>query len=305
MRILVLGGNGFIGCHVVDALVRAGHTIRVFGRRLPTPQEMTRGVDHVTGDFCNPQDLAKALAGIEAVYHLISTTVPATSERDPIADVQGNLVATLGLLAEMERQEIRRLIFMSSGGTVYGNPAQVPTPETHPLNPLGSYGIVKLAIEGFLARQSRNGLVPIVLRASNAYGPHQTQTGVQGFIGTVLHRMALGEPVDLLGDGSISRDFLHVRDLAQLCVLALSATTPVTVNAGSGRGTSLRDVIALAEKVSGHKVTIISHPAREIDAPVSVLDIRRARDLFDWTPAIPLEAGMAETWDWVRQTVSR
>lgn len=305
MRVLVLGGSGFIGGHVVSALVRDGHQVRSFSRTTEGLHPKLSEVEYRTGTIDDIQALAEALYGVEAVFHLISSTVPATAERDPVADVEGNLIGTLGLLTEMERQGVGRLIYLSSGGAVYGPPLQVPIPETHPLTPLGSYGIVKVAIEGFLSRQSGRGMVPVILRAANAYGPQQPGTGVQGFIGALLHRLAKGEPIELLGDGSVVRDFLHARDLADLCVRALLASEPVTVNAGSGRGTSLAEVIALAERISGRKVDLIRKPARATDTPVSVLDITRARRIFGWTPQITLEEGIAETWDWVQHQVNR
>lgn len=301
MRVLVLGGDGFIGWHVVQSLVNAGHEVTVFGRK--GARQRNDRAQYVTGDLADPVALSKALTGCGAVYHLISTTVPATAELDPVADVQGNLVGTLGLLAEMRQQSIRRLVFMSSGGTVYGIPQAVPIPETHPLAPIGSYGIVKVAIEGYIAREIRHGLLPVVLRTANAYGPQHSKPGVLGFINTLLHCMHHGKPFQLMGDGRVVRDFLHVHDLADLCLRALAAREPVTVNAGSGQGHSLREVIALAEQVTGQAPDLVASPSRSIDAPVSVLDIRRAGEVFGWAPRIGLREGLANTWAWVRGQV--
>lgn len=305
MQVLVLGGSGFIGCHVVRAFAGAGHDVRVYGRSTVPPHMREPGVEYLTGDLADTPALSPALAGVEAVCHLVSATIPATAERDPIADVQGNLVGTLGLLAEMQRRGIARLIYMSSGGMVYGPASVVPTPETHPLNPSSSYGIVKAAIEHFLFRQSRFGLVPVVLRTANAYGPSPTRPGILGFVNTVLHRLATDTPLELWGDGTVVRDFLHVRDLADLALRALSTDGPMTLNAGSGRGTSLREVIALAEQVTGRRLALVTRPAREVDMPVSVLDIGRARDLLGWSPRVSLAEGLAETWDWMQAEVSR
>lgn len=305
MRVLVLGGSGFIGWHVVQALVGAGHQVRVYGRSTGQTRLRHDRAEYLAGDLADTAALSQALLGCDAVYHLISTTVPATAERDPVGDVQGNLIGTLGLLAAMRQQGIGRLVYMSSGGTVYGIPQQVPIRETHPLAPIGSYGIVKTAIEGFIAREIRHGLVPVVLRTANAYGPQQSTIGVLGFINTLLHCLSLGKPFELMGDGSVIRDFLHVRDLARLCLQALTAERPVTVNAGSGRGHSLREVIDLAAEITGQRPELVLRPARGIDAPVSVLDIRLAGETFGWSPRIGLREGLTDTWTWVQSQVSR
>jgi UDP-glucose 4-epimerase len=300
MQVLVLGGNGFIGSHVVDALLAAGHAVRVLSRRPEAFRPPLAGVTYLAGDLSDQVLLLQALDGVEAVFHLAGSTVPATAEADPVADVQSNLIGTLGLLQAMERAGVRRLVYLSSGGTVYGVPEVTPVPETHLLRPVGSYGIVKVAIEHYLAREVRSGLLPVVIRASNPYGPRQSGRGIQGFISAAMTALLRGTQVEIWGDGSVVRDYLHVQDLAALCLHGLSATGPVTVNGGSGRGLSLRAVLAALEQVTGQEIRPTYRPGRAVDVPVSVLDVTRAREVFGWQPRIALEDGLAQTWDWMR-----
>lgn len=181
MKALVLGGCGFIGSHLVDRLLASGHKVRVLDRAPELYRAPIANVDYRFGDFADAPLLAEALEGIEVVYHLISTTVPPTSNLDPVADVEGNLINTLRLLQLMVQKNIPKIVFLSSGGTVYGIPETVPIPESHPLRPICSYGVVKVAIENYFQMfHQLHGLVYVVLRASNPYGERQGHAGVQG-----------------------------------------------------------------------------------------------------------------------------
>lgn len=301
MQILVIGGSGFIGSHVVDSLLAAGHGVRVFGRhperfRAPLPQ-----VDYRQGDFRDRMALAEALIGIDAVFHLVSTTFPGTANLDPKTDVRENLIGTLELIETMLGLNIKRLLFVSSGGTVYGVPQQVPIPEDHPLRPINSYGIVKVAIEQFIEMYRRTrGLSPIVIRASNPYGPRQGHTGVQGVVSTFLDNIANGRQIEIWGDGSVVRDFIDVRDLADLCAKAGPSEKEGVYNAGSGTGVSLNELIASIRAVTGLEVEPRYRLARLIDVPVSVLDFSKAQQDFDWMPTRSLDEGIRDIWTWKR-----
>lgn len=301
MRVLVIGGSGFIGSHVVDELLRSWLKVRVLDRARERFRDTPSGVDLVLGDVADTSLMAEALAGVDAVIHLASTTVPATSNLDPVADVNGNLIPMLRLLPLMRSSGIRRLIYLSSGGTVYGIPSVNPVPETHPLSPLCSYGVVKVAIENYLMMESKlHGLRPVILRVSNPYGPRQGHGGVQGVIGTYLWQLANGEPVEVWGDGSVVRDFIHVSDVARLIVRAAQSGVSGIFNAGSGTGHSIREVLDAIASVLGTDLSPIFKPGRQFDVPRVVLDTSKAKRAFDWSPIISLEDGLRETWAWVR-----
>ena len=198
INILVVGGCGFIGSHVVDRLLEHGHTVKVLDRQPEQFRSPLQGVEYVFGDFTDSAQILEALTDVEAVMHLASTTVPGTADLDPSADVRNNLLGSLSLLECMAQAGVSRILFLSSGGTVYGPPDVVPIPEDHPLRPINSYGIVKAAIEHYLqAFEATRGLSPISIRASNPYGPRQGHSGVQGVISTFLKRTMAGEPIEI------------------------------------------------------------------------------------------------------------
>lgn len=301
MKVLVLGGSGFIGSHVVDGLLRQQHAVRVFDRQPERFRAPLPGVDYRFGSFFDRMALIDALAGMEVVLHLISSTFPVTAELDPRADVQDNLAGTLTLLESMQGLGIRRLVFLSSGGTVYGLPDTVPIPESHALRPISSYGIVKAAIEHYIEMYRRTGgLSPAIIRPSNPYGPRQSHTGVQGVISTFLRRVRAGEPIEVWGDGRVLRDYIHVADLAELCAVAAGSTVEGTFNAGSGIGVSVNEIVAHVARVTGVPVRPLYRPGRATDVPQSVLDARRAEQIFGWRARIGLAQGMSETWAWLK-----
>ncbi|PZQ96956.1 MAG: NAD-dependent epimerase [Cereibacter sphaeroides] len=303
MKTLVLGGNGFIGSYVVDALIAQGHSVSVFDRQPERFRPPRADVDYRFGDFSDRMALIDALAGTEVVLHLVSSTFPGTADLDPKTDVQNNLVGTINLLDSMVSLGIRRIMFLSSGGTVYGIPESLPIAETHPLRPINSYGIVKVSIEHYLEMYRRTrGISPVIVRASNPYGPRQAHTGVQGVISTFLRRVLTDAPIEVWGDGSVVRDYIHVGDLAELCALAAVGGTEGAYNAGSGKGTSINEIIRLVGEVTGAKIEAAYKPGRAIDVPKSVLDVTRAAADFDWRSATALPEGMAETWRWLQAT---
>jgi len=301
MKVLVLGGNGFIGSHVVDHLLDTGHKVRVFDRSPERYREPLKQVEYRLGCFDDTFQVAEALQGMDAVCHLISTTVPGTSNMDPVADVENNLINTLNLLEQMRKKGLSRILYLSSGGTVYGNPESSPVSEDHPLNPISSYGIVKVAIEKYLFMyQQLYGLKPVILRPSNPYGPRQGHAGVQGLIGTLLVRALAGDVLEIWGDGSIVRDYMYVGDLACLCVRALESNICSVLNAGSGEGRSINEIISMIRDVTDGDLQLSYSDGRAFDVKEVVLDINRASSQLDWQPEVPLSDGIGYHLEWLR-----
>lgn len=305
MKVLLIGGCGFVGSHVADALLDQGLKVRVLDLKPEAYRRPLHNVEYVFGDFGDSNTLFEALAGVEAIVHLASTTVPGTANLDPVADIKGNLISTVRLLGLLRNTGCRKFVYLSSGGTVYGIPQHDTVPETHQLKPINSYGIVKVAIENYLhMEQVLHGLDHVVLRASNPYGPRQGRLGVQGIIGTSLWKIVQGEPIEIWGDGSVIRDFVHVRDLSQLCVKALLSDASGCFNAGSGTGASVNDIVDMIARTLDAKglepMSVVRMPGRAYDVPRIVLDVTQAKECLGWTPEITLEQGIAETFDWVR-----
>ena len=205
LHTLVLGGGGFIGSHLVSALLLQGRRVRVLERPYRKHTKLVPqhpNLEWLEGNFGNTEDVRRALHDVDAVFHLVSTTQPQSSNDDPTFDIQSNLLATVGLLEQMRFLKNVPLIFISSGGTVYGKPQQIAISEKHPTEPQCSYGIVKLTIEKYLALYHLlYGINYRVLRFSNPYGPGQEENRTQGVIGTFLSRILQGLPIEVWGDG--------------------------------------------------------------------------------------------------------
>lgn len=301
MRALIIGGNGFIGSHLVDRLCAEGDAVSVLDPGPVRADVDWRDVRHLQGAYTDAAMLESALAECDIVFHLASTTVPSTSNADPARDVSTNLIGTLGLLDAMRARGLRRIVFLSSGGTVYGNPERLPIPESHPLRPISSYGIVKVAIEQYLHMYRHLGeLDPLVLRPSNPYGPRQSGSRVQGFVAAALASAHTGQPLTIWGDGRVVRDFIYIEDAVDAVVRAVNAGCTGLYNLGSGGGHSLNEVCAAVEQATGRRLNIDHLPARGFDVAEVVLDNSRLRADTGWQPARSLAEGISATWAFLR-----
>lgn len=301
MKVLVTGGTGFIGSHICDELLRRGHSVRVYSRREEPFRAPLPGVEYYIGEMEDTFYLSEALTDMECVIHLVSSTVPSTSNLDPVADITTNLVSTVRLLELMRRAGPKRIVYLSSGGTVYGEPVRVPVRETDELKPLCSYGVTKIAVENYLGMYAAlYGLEPVVLRPSNPYGPRQGRIGVQGLIAAFLNRVQSGQALTVWGDGEVVRDYFFVTDLAELCALAIESPATGVFNAGSGKGASINDVIRLIGEVTGEQLQVDYATNRGFDVRETYLDISRARDCFGWEPRVELAEGIALHWQWLQ-----
>jgi len=300
MKILVLGGCGFIGSHIMDRLLAAGQSLRVLDRAPERFRPPLAGVEYVFGDYSDNTILVEALADIDVVLHLVSATVPGTAALDPVGDVTKNLIPTIGLLENLRKLRIPRLVYLSSGGAVYGIPEQVPTREDHAQRPTNSYGIVKAAIENYIRMYGANeDIATTIIRPSNPYGPRQGHMGIQGVVATFLNRLRQGETLQVWGDGSVVRDYIYITDLADLVVSSILSTQTGVYNAGSGIGTSINEVISTLEEVTGRKAEVDYRPVRTVDVPRSILDIGRAQMSLGWKPQTAFAEGVRLHWDWI------
>ncbi len=307
MNILILGGAGFIGTHLAAALLQLGHVVRVFDRPSTNVSPLIARhprLDRVEGDILNSDEVESALDDMEFVYHLVSTTLPKSSNDNPEYDIETNLVVSVRLLEAARRRRIRRIVFLSSGGTVYGVPDQVPISESHPCNPISSYGIVKLAIEKYLhLYRVLHGLDSCTIRLSNPFGEYQRIQSAQGAVGVFLHRAIHKQAIEIWGDGSVTRDYIYVGDVAEALVKMLDYQgRQKTFNIGSGSGMNLNEIIGEIELVLGQSVTRVYKPARRFDVPVNVLDVSLALRELDWAPRTSFSEGLARTAAWITAT---
>ncbi|HEX8303055.1 NAD-dependent epimerase/dehydratase family protein [Sphingomonas sp.] len=294
MRILLIGGSGFIGSRFASAAAAAGHEVTIVSRS-PRPQAtpygwIAGGIDALLAD---PNLIARA----DMLCQFASTTFPATSSLDPVADVTENLIPNIQLLEAMRGMGASRILYLSSGGAVYGRPERNPIPEMHTQRPISSYGIVKGAVERYLGMHAElHGLQTTIIRPANPYGPGQSAARQQGVIAALLAAARDDREAVIYGDGSIIRDFIYLDDLCGLLLTALESGATGVFNAGSGQGASLNEVIDTVESVTGRKIRRKTLPVREFDPPAIVLDIGRARDQLGWSPSVPLKEGIARTW---------
>ena len=305
-KCLVLGGGGFMGTHLCNALLRRGHPVRVFDRPVPLPlsADRERGpIEWMYGDFANRQDVAAAVTGCDVIFHLISTTLPKNSNDNPIYDVETNLVATLALLEAARACGVTRVVFASSGGTVYGRPERIPIAESHPTNPICSYGITKLAIEKYLHLYHQlHGLDYMVLRLANPFGEGQRPDAAQGAVAVFLNRALEGRPIEVWGDGNVVRDYVYVADITDAFLRALDYRGECRImNIGAGQGRSLNEMLTAMEEVFRRPVARTYLPTRPFDVPANVLDSTRARQLLGWEPRVPLHEGLVRTLEWLKR----
>ena len=310
MKVLIFGGGGFIGSAVADRLLAEGHSLRIFERpRVQPYRDFTdmEDVEWVAGDISSMHDVSDAIQGVDAVLHMVSTTLPKSSNDDPIFDVQSNVVGSLHILNAMVTHCVPSIVFISSGGTVYGNPLYLPVDENHPTNPVVSYGITKLAIEKYLQVYERlHGIKAITLRVANPYGERQRLETAQGAVGVFLHHAIKGVPIEIWGDGSVTRDYIHVSDVAEAFSTALEYSGEQRLfNVSSGVGTSLNDLIGRIEDVLGQSVERCYLAGRSFDVPVNVLCNELARSELDWTPRVSMAEGIGRTAEWMRRELAR
>jgi len=299
---VVLGAGGFIGTNLCRRLVQDGANVVAFGRCASLPEAL-EGCSWVSGDFLNQAALAAALEGAEVVVHAVGTVTPAKSNEFPIMDIEENLIGTLRLINLCIEKGVKRLIVLSSGGTVYGSEVSVPTPENAANEPLCSYGIVKIAVEKYLAIYRRQGLLDsVVLRVANPFGPYQLPKG-QGLMAAAMQKILMGQPFEIWGDGTVTRDYIYIDDVVDAILAAAKLTDPNAprlYNIGSGVGRSINEVIACIADIHGH-IEITRQPGRAVDVPVSVLDIQRARHFLDWSPRPRWEESLRTTYLWFQQ----
>jgi len=304
VKVLILGGSGFIGKHLAEVFIDGGVPSVIFDKNANSEQSSPACV-FIQGEFSDQAKLERVLESqsITHVIHLVSTTLPKSSNEDKSYDLSSNVIQTLHLLDLCVKHQIKKILFMSSGGTVYGVPRTVPVDENHPNNPICSYGISKLAIEKYLFLYNQlYGLDYIALRAANPYGPGQNPHSGQGIVANFIHKMLSQQPIEVWGDGSIIRDYFYVRDLANFTKLALFSTEIGVFNAGSGVGVSINQLIGVLEDVVNCPTEVIYKGQRGLDVPSIVLDCTAAESKFGWRARTSLHAGIEDYVRWYRDT---
>lgn len=303
MTKLVLGGAGFIGGNLSRALVARGDRPRVFNRpsyALSNIEDIFSKIDLVSGDFMDDVALRKALDGVDTVYHLISTTFPSMTTESSVYDVLSNLLPTIRLLEICAASGVKKIVYASSGGTVYGEPLHIPIDEEHHRMPKSAYGQSKLTIENYLHFYARTTQVDVdILRISNPYGPGQNPFGVQGIIAVAMGCAQARRPLKLFGRGEAVRDYIFIDDVVRAMILAAEKPGSFTTNISSGVGYSVIEVVDAVERVAGRTIEKQFISPRGGDVLTNILANNRAREIYGWEPETILTDGLAITWEWM------
>lgn len=290
-KVLVLGANGFIGKHLCLALKDAGADVRAVGLKFGA--EDLIGFEKCIGSLLDKEFIKEVLQGCDVVYHLVSTTIPSSSVHDPYLDCANNTLATIQLLTLAVEAGVKTVVFASSGGTVYGIPTEVPVKETAPNNPICPYGIHKLSIEKYLHYYSYAfGLKTVALRLANPYGQIQRKNNLQGAVDVFVNNALQGKPIEIWGDGSIARDFVHISDVVRAFILAPEVDAQhEVINIGSGVPVSLNTIIEILRKHID--IEVVYKPSRKFDVPSIYLDISYAKKIMNWKAIHSLEEGIS------------
>ncbi|MPZ53286.1 MAG: NAD-dependent epimerase/dehydratase family protein [Acidimicrobiia bacterium] len=293
----VYGADGFIGRHVIRRLADGAEPVRAVSRTFDS--ELTRSlqekIDFAEIDLREPLAVASSLQDVGTVVQLISTSSPGLRNEHVIADIEENVIPQVEFLQACVQAGVKRIVFLSSGGTVYGPDAPVPTPETSPTDPINSHGLTKLIVEKYIQMYGRiNDLEYVILRVANAFGPGQSFSKGQGLIPAILSRCRRGLPVRVFGDGEAKRDYIYIDDVVDAIEAAihLPGSPREILNVGSGEVRSVLEVIEAIETAIGRPIERESIDARSTDVEIAGLDISEAKRVLGWSPKLGFEEGL-------------
>jgi UDP-glucose 4-epimerase len=307
-KCIIYGGGGFIGSHLADTLVKDNFEVTIFDKLYFNKSNITHlknKVKVIEGDFNNAVDLKESLKNQDFVYHLVSSTIPANSNQNPVYDVETNIVSSLKLFAGCVKEKIKKIIFISSGGTVYGIPREIPIKEGHPRKPICSYGITKKTIEDYLYMYNKIfNLDYTVFRLSNPYGERQNPFVSQGVIPVFLKKIILNEKIVVWGDGSVIRDFIYIKDTVDILVKSINKDTKIKVfNLSSGKGVSLAGLLKQMKAITGKNPVVEYQSSRSVDVPVNILSNALVRKTFKWKPGTDFKTGLERTYKYLLKSL--
>lgn len=308
MKILVTGGAGFIGSNLVDSLVRENHEVIVVDNLSAGKTEnINENAVFYNIDLRDASKLNSLFQKErpEIIYHLAAQINVRRSIKDPFYDESVNIAGSLNLLECCKDYGVRRIIYSSSGGAVYGEPNKLPAPEEHEIRPLSHYGASKFAVESYLSvYNSIYGLDYITLRYANVYGPRQDFLGEAGVIAIFIRNALIGEPLTIFGDGKQTRDFVYVNDVVNANILSLNYRGNYkTFNIGTGVQTSINQIAEEIEKTIGKKLMIRREDAIKGEVRDTYLDISRAKRELSFLPSVSISEGIRLTFEWAKTSM--
>ncbi len=308
MKIILLGAAGFIGTNLIIELAKnQENQITVVDRNrtyFKTILDMNlSNLNIIQSELTMDSDYESLVKGQDLVYHLVSSTVPITSNQHIAEELKGNVVLSANLFEACAHQDVKQVVFLSSGGTVYGQESKCPLNEKTPTNPITSYGIQKVSIEKLLYLYNyMYGLDYRIIRLSNPYGPYQRPNGVLGAVTTFTYKAIRGEEIQVYGDGTVVRDFIYIDDAIRgIQKIVNGNDRHHTFNLGCGYGTSIRQVLETIEGALNLNLNIKYTESRRVDVPVNYLDIKRFETAYGSLNPISLEEGIKKTAEFMRK----
>jgi len=305
LKLLVTGGAGLIGSHVVDAYVEAGHDVVVVddlstGRRANlNPAAKFFEMSILDDDLAKVFDTERP----DLVSHQAARASVQESLRDPVGYARTNVIGSLNVLESCRRSDVRKVIYASTGGAGYGEPQWLPVTEDHPMNPLDPYGASKHHVEHYLSAYRRNfGIDFTILRYPNVFGPRQDPDGEAGVVAIFIRQMLEGVQPVITGDGEQTRDFVYASDVAAANVLCVRAPEGRTYNLGTGSGTTVNEVFQSIRSVLGVEPPEVHGPAKSGEVRHIALDASLIERERDWRPAVTLAEGLRATVDFFRDS---
>jgi UDP-glucose 4-epimerase len=307
LRVLVTGGAGFIGSHIVRRLVKDGHSVRVLDNLVTgfrhNLEELEGQIDFIEGDICDPDTCAEAVDGVGTIYHVAALPSVPRSMADPIGTHNTNVNGTLNLLEAARRSSVKRFVY-SSSSSAYGDTPHLPKVESMEPLPRSPYAAAKLSGELYSLAYARAGLIEAVaLRYFNVFGPRQDPNGPYAAVVPLMFRAVLTDaPMTIYGDGLQTRDFTFVDNVVDANILAGSQpgarVSGNVVNVGAGSRTTLLDLVGMAEDITGRQITLRHLPPRAGDVRDSQAGLDRARDVLGYRPRVTIREGLEQLWTW-------
>ncbi len=284
LRVTILGSSGFIGRNLVHLLVSKNIKLRLVGREHPIYTSQKNSIEIKTGDITNDYFLEEVISGSDIVIHLASASFPGSPLDDPMTDVNLNLIPTLKLIESCKKRGVGQLVYVSSGGAIYGKSKNIPIKEKDLALPISSYGVTKLAIENYLRLAALNSDLSVcILRVSNPYGKYQKIQKGQGLVDTIAYKIAHQQKITIWGDGNIVRDYIFVGDVVEAIYMVMNNTLNYSCyNIGSGVGLSINQLLDKFRQTTNEVVDVQYQLGRKVDVPVNILCTDKFKNRFGW-----------------------
>ncbi len=305
-NIAIIGGHGFIGKNFCDFFLTLGFNVTLVGRN-SGKKDFPATVNSVDAQVKDVAAIYGAVKDSSCVIWLASSLIPGTHEASLELDFDSNISPVIAYLQKADNSILKKFIYLSSGGTVYGNSSQpIPFHEDHDTNPISEYGLSKLVTENYIKFiTQKSTFESYILRPSNVYGKYQNLNKPQGVIGFGFKSLINGSSIELYGEGKVIRDFVHVGDVARAvlkCIEAPQLPSKTHVyNVGNGRPFSIRDIIDKISNIAGMQVRTVSRPARSFDCDYNVLSITKIKNDLNWVPMMDIDEGLMDVWEWIKQ----